>query len=286
MSRIGVNPLHNTKMAQPPLVSLCVLAHQGDGEYDKEKLWVTDLCLTSMLRGYGNNLMAELIIWNNGSSQEFEDMLRDRAPDVYVNSYNQGCESGIKNMFSIARGKYLAYTDDDIFFYPGWFEQQMEVLTTYPNVASVSGSPMRGNIRHYFNQDTIEWARSNAYLQVGKLMPEQWRIDAYNSITYGRDEGSRKLYDERNNVGDDYLISYKGVRAWAHGHHMQFLCEKDVMAPFRKASYKYMDSPRMREKAMAEAGLMRLTTYERTCRHIGNHIDADIRALAQEYGYL
>ena len=282
---MGVNPLHNTKAPPAPSVSLCVMTRSVPDEFHRWKSYVTALCLRSMLAGC-SVLDRELIIWDNGSvGDAFKNMLRSFKPDVFVESVNQGCETGIKNMFAIARGKYLAYCDDDIFFYPGWWDKQFEVLMTYPNVASVSGSPMRYNVPLYFNEATIKWARENASVVEGDLMPKAWIEDAARSVCSGTPDAV-DVRVARQGIGPDLLIEYKGVRAWPHGHHMQFICEKDVMAPFRKPSFKYMDSPRVRERSMAEAGLMRLTTHDRTCRHMGNQVDGDIRALAQEMGYL
>jgi glycosyltransferase involved in cell wall biosynthesis len=231
-------------------------------------------------------MSAEFIIWDNGSvGQPFKDLLRKWKPDVLVESYNQGGGSGTKNLLSIARGKYVAYTDDDVFFYPGWLDKQLEIMLTYPNVGIVGGSPMRSLLRYTNLEVALKWARENAILEGGQLMPDAWDRDAYMSLV---EKGTEQDYKRFRLCfpNDDHLITYKGVKAWAHGHHMQFLCDKEKVLPLRQASINGLDTAHYLDDAMDKAGFLRLTTYDRVCRHMGNVLDDDIRAEARRLKYL
>ena len=49
----------------------------------------------------------------------------------------------VRMMFNSAPGEVIAYLDDDVFVYPGWVSEQLEILNTFPNVGMVSGDPVR-----------------------------------------------------------------------------------------------------------------------------------------------
>ncbi len=51
-------------------------------------------------------------------------------------------------LFNAAPGEIIAYSDDDIFFYPGWLPAHLEILAAFPKVGMVSGVPVRNAALH------------------------------------------------------------------------------------------------------------------------------------------
>ena len=151
-------------------------------------------------------------------------------------------------------------------------------METYPNVGVVSGQPQRTAFR-WGCENTIAWAKANAELEVGlELIPKELIIEFCRSI--GRETWQRAAGEP------DYLITYNGVKAWAHGHHASFTCYKERIEPLLLDSVTLMDGEHILDKAINDAGMLRLTTFERTWRHMGNILDEDIRTAAKGFGYL
>lgn len=78
----------------------------------------------------------------------------------------------------------LGYSDDDMLFSNNWLAPQIELLKGFPNVACVSGYPVRTSFR-WGNDNTKAWARAEARLTAGRFIPNEWERDFCVSI--GRD---------------------------------------------------------------------------------------------------
>lgn len=267
--------LHNTPIPPAPEVSLAVVTHcpSGDAWYAQHPD-VVKMCLDSMLAGV-DGIKYELLIWDDSSTPEFRQMLKSYSPDVYIEGVNTGAVNARRALGYIARAPILCLTDDDILFSHDWLRQQLELLTTYPNVGLVSGCPhhVAFDIRKA-REETIAWALNEPECRVWNgtiLTPEQWEDDFCISIN--RLPGH---YEDRGDISlEDWLLEYKGVKAWAHGHHMQFLAYAETIRPYLipngfMLQYDYINS------RVADDGYLELTTFDRTCHHIGNVIDETV----------
>jgi len=258
--RVGQNPLKRTSLPIPQPVTSCgVITHYTSDAYHKDRLEIVRRCINSIKAAKPD----ELIIWDNGSTPEFLDMLRSLNPTVLVQSVNVGIGTAKRNLFEIARGEIFCYSDDDVYHEAGWMETQCEILETYPNAGTVSGSPMRLHFK-YGNESNMALAdRYGMKIQRGYLIPENYEIDFAESIGI-------KYSDLQKSTAQltDTLLEYKDVKAWAHGHHMQFTCYRKMVKKYFEPDNIYMRGEREQDRRIDSAGFMRLTTYERTVRHI------------------
>ncbi len=271
--RRGLALAHRRPIPVPPIpeVSLGVVTHLSDDAYDKNRLDVIRMCLDTMLAGIGDHT-AELMIWDNGSPLNFRNWLRAYyRPHVLIESFNVGPHNALRNLCQLARAPIWCFSEDDILFSCDWLDRQLEILTTYPNVGIVSGSPQRRMFSARGGIDnTVAWAEKNATVTRGKLLPKQWEDDFAVSL------GCDPLAMERENTWDDILVEYKGVKAWAHGHHMEMLCYTDRIYPHLFKTETIFNFTKFNIR-VGEAGLMQLTTFDRTAIHIGNIIDQTVK---------
>ena len=75
----------------------------------------------------------------------------------------------------------------------------------------------------------------------------------------------------------DFIIDYKGLSAYATAHHCQFVGYAGRLAELAQWSIKAMPNEKTWDKAIDEAGLLRLTTIDRVTRHIGNILDDELK---------
>ncbi len=283
MARKGLNPYKVKPQEIPaaPDVSLCVVTHYTDDPYHKDRIGVIEMCLNSMVSGMGARKF-ELLIWDNGSSSRLLNSLRfSGEKTMLIESQNIGVHNAQHALAGLARGKVICMCDDDILFAPDWFEQQYKILTTYPHVGVVSGSPQRTAFR-WATRANIHFTESyvGAKLQTGRLIPEKWEADYCLSVQ--RDIAQHMTTTA---LEQDALVEYKGVKAWAHGHHMQFMGYRDVVKKFLFQTPLYLADVRKHNRDLDAAGYLNLTTFERTAVHIGNVIDENIREIARVMGH-
>jgi len=275
--RDGRAPNHvHAPITHTPDFSLTIHTYHGPDGYYKEHERITRLCLDSMIAGAkGHN--TELIIWDNGSPPAFREMLRSYKPDVLIESPNVGPHNARRALCHIARGKYINFTDDDILYSPDWLTKMFAVMTTYPNTAVVSGSPINGEFKrdftpaHKFADQTPGCRKVTGF----DLIPKEWEADWCYSI-------GKKPEGHKASLQETY-IEYGGVKAWAQAHHMQMFCNRQIITPFMQPTtdiIQFWDIA----KEISAAGHLQLTTYDRTAVHIGNRLDDSIMRICKAWG--
>lgn len=239
--------------------------------YHKDRFDVVKTSLTTMRENAG--LDCDILIWDNGSCQEFRDwLLNEYNPDGVVLSKNSGLTSARAGLVRMMPpGTILAVADDDMYYYNDWYKAQVKVMNHFPNVGQVSGYPIRTQMR-WGNKRTLEWAKKFARVDVGRFIPEQWEKDFCTSI--GRDYAWHKAHTQEDK---DYQISYQGVTAYAFAHHCQFICKVDNLAGLMKFNNEAMSDDKNFDWAVDNTGLLRLTTTNRYTRHIGNVLDEELK---------
>jgi len=276
MSKVGVNPNRQLSVdAYRPIVA-SVITHLPDltSDYHKTRLDVVKCSLETMRRNTGVN--CEIMVWDNGSCPELRDwLINEYKPDRLVLSNNVGKAQARTSCFRMYPPEtIIATADDDIFYYPDWLKEQIVLLKHYPNVGCVSGWPVRTQFR-FHNKSTVAWGKRYAMVfEYGKFISEQEDRDFCTSI--GRDYNSQL----RTTVHDfDLRLKYKGVWAYATGHHCQMIGYAGVLGPLMFYSAEAMMTERTLEKIIDDAGLLRLTTVNRNTRHIGNILDKELEVL-------
>ena len=148
MARRGMNPGRTQVSGYSPskvtvAVLACVLSADG---YFRFRFDVLKLVLAALRSN--TKVEHDLMVFDNGSYPEvgayLAELKQQGVIDYLLSSKrNIGNFGALKMMFNSAPGEVIAYLDDDAFVYPGWLEEQIAILQTYPNVGIVSGVPVR-----------------------------------------------------------------------------------------------------------------------------------------------
>lgn len=281
MSRTGNNPAKFSPGIKLPgaVMTVTTCLPNTDG-YHAERFDVIRLCLNSMRDRAG--IPHKVMVWDNGSCSLLTDWLREEyKPDYLMLSENVG-KTNARTMISrlFHPDTIIGLSDDDMYFYEGWLKESLLLMKGFPSVGMVSAYPVRTQFR-WGCKNTIETCRKIGDVKVGKFIDEQWDRDFCASI--GR-EYEEQLKTTINDM--DYIVSYKGLTAFATAHHCQYIAYAGVLAKFPEWTTKLLSPERGLDDAVDNAGLLRLTTRQRFARHMGNVIDDDIREDAVESGYL
>jgi len=111
--------------------------------YYQQRLEILKLCVASIVNHTPPETY-DLLVFDNGSCGEVKDYLRSLHEEgvaryLLLSRSNVGVANAHKIMLHAAPGEIVAYSDDDVFFHPGWLEAHLEILETFPRVGMVSG---------------------------------------------------------------------------------------------------------------------------------------------------
>jgi len=277
MARIGQNPAKSIKsVVQPQLVTVAIVNYIPflSGFYT-QSLNILKLCLDSIWKH--TNYPYDLLVFDNGSCSEVRDFLvearsQGKIQYLVLSEMNIGKAGAWNFIFGAAPGDFIAYADNDVYFYPGWLKPQIDVLKTFPNAGMVTGMPLWSP--EEFSTSTIQWAeeRSDVRLERGKFLPweEYWR----HARSLGMDEA--KARDGFENCEDICLI--KGDKRYYVGAaHFQFVARKEILQTVSPIpSRRPMGEVRLLDVALNDKNYLRLSIAEkRWVRHMGNTIDSE-----------
>jgi hypothetical protein len=274
--RIGNNPLRFKPAPYEfkPVVCLVVvhLPDDDDTGYHAHRMDVVKTCLTTMRNGAKRD--HTFFVWDNGSSIWFREWLEfEFKPDMLMLSPNIGKNPARASAIQmLPLGTIVAYSDDDIFYYDNWLTPQIDLLNHFPNVACVSGYPVRTQFR-WGVENTLKWARENAKVKQGRFIPTEWEKDFCVSIE--RDWQYHLDYTEKD---IDFKIIYEGKEAYATAHHCQFIGYAVNILPALHHDNLAMSDEKRFDTEMDRHGL-RLCTTQRYARHIGNVLDDSFKEL-------
>ena len=121
-------------MNQKPDVSILLLTWNRAPMLEK--------CLESMFKSLSPNLRREIIIMDNGSTDETSAILAlyENRPGVKIlrNSTNLGI-AGYKRLFGMASGRIMIEVDDDILEFPQCFDETLrDYLDTFPDYGYIA----------------------------------------------------------------------------------------------------------------------------------------------------
>jgi glycosyltransferase involved in cell wall biosynthesis len=225
-----------------------------------------------------------IMIYDNGSCAALTDWLREEyKPDTLILSPNIGKSNARAALVRMVKPEAIIATcDDDMLFYPGWWEANEQVLKIYPGgaVGKASCYPVRTQGR-WGCDFTKAWAKGNGQLEVGRFITEEEDYDFCFSI--GRDYA----WHVENSITEmDYRVTYNGIQAYCFSHHCQFMAYAGKIARFCERVDSCMHDEKPFEIAIDQAGLLNLTTAKRYCRHIGNVLDPKVQKEFHNMGIL
>lgn len=271
--RVGQNPAKSIDtVPQPARVTVAVVTYIPflSGFY-KQSLDVLKACLRSIWEN--TSLPYDLLVFDNASCDEVRDYLSVEQSQKHIqylvlSDKNMGKGGAWNIIFQAAAGEFVAYTDSDIRFYPGWLSDSLAILDAFPQAGMVTARPMRTPEAFYTH--TLEWARSqpDVSLENGRYIP--WEVYLQHVLSLGTsEEQAREWYESRS----DWRLTRHGVKALIGAAHFQFTARKSTLQQFLPFS---MDRPmgqvRSLDEQINQAGYLRLTTCEPLVMHMGNRL--------------
>ena len=287
MPRIGINPSRGKQTDyRPSRLTLTMLTYlPNQAGYFAERLAVTRLSLESLIANTPKPY--DLFVFDNGSCRELVDylrQLRDQGAIDYLilADNNIGKVGALHVMFNAAPGEIIAYSDDDVFFLPGWLDEHMKVLETYPKAGLVTGFYIRSHLR-YAMQSLENFARlAGVEVSSGQLLPRE--MEQHYIDNMGR---TWESYQEEVKGLEDMKFSYRGVDAWASAGHHQFMAYRQVLLQALPVwDGQLMGKMIELENAVDKLGYLRLSTCTRCTRLLGNVISTENAQEASRLGLL
>lgn len=274
--RVGQNPaksIDHVPLPQKITVATVTYIPHLKGYYS-ESLEVLKLCLDSLRKN--TNLPFDLFVFDNHSCPEVQEFLlysQDKGliQFLLLSDKNVGKGGAWNFIFQGAPGEVLAYSDSDVYYYPGWLAQSIKILDAYPKAGMVTARPMRTPEKFYTS--TIDWARSDpeVTMENDKFIP--WEVYLEHVLSLGTsEEQAREWFSSRS----DWRLTRHGVNAYIGAAHFQFTVRKSVMQNFLPFN---MDRPmgqvRSLDEHMNDTGYLRLTTCEPLVKHVGNRLGSN-----------
>jgi len=285
--RIGQNPAKmNLKAYQPKELGIATLTYMPNLEgYFTELPAVLRLMLAS-LRNHTPQAY-DLLVFDNGSCPEAQHILAQMVEEGWIDflvlsRHNLGKLGALNWIFGAMSNPWLCYSDSDVLFKPGWYEEGMAIAHAFPAAGMIGGVPAFFDVlqqkgvahRHYLDQPGY---------RASTTRPEGWVVDEY-SQSVGVSAEQTGEYHQRDFTRLEELSS--GTCALVGASHMQFLAPQAALKailPLKAAHALEKSETRLLDTAMDEKGYAHLATETSYVYHIGNHIDALVQSLAVQY---
>ena len=286
MPRIGMNPSRGQSTDyKPAKVSLVMLTYiPNDVGYFEKRFEVMRASLESYIQ---NTIIPhDLIVFDNNSNPkvvEYLEAMRDSGKIDYLilSSRNIGKMGALQIAFRAAPGEIIAYSDDDVFFMPGWLERHLEILETYPKVGMVTGLYIRPHMKEGIGSVLTFAEQDGVQMRKGDLVSKDLQLHYINNT--GR---TWEQYEKETEGLEDIVLTYKGVEALASAGHYQFVTRKEVILQALPGIWQTQLMGKMRELDLQIdlMGYLRLCTHPATIRLLGNVIDHDMAQQLEEFG--
>jgi glycosyltransferase involved in cell wall biosynthesis len=273
--RLGQNPARYIEsVAQPADLTIAVVNFIPylSGYYE-QSLDVFKACLNSICEHTPRPF--DLMVFDNNSCLEVREYLLEihkqgKIQVLILSEQNVGKMGAWNYMFGAAQGKYVAFSDADIVFCPGWYGKSLELINVFPNVGMVTARPLR--VPSKFSPGTLAWGRDHAILEEGQF--QSWEVfwEHTRSLGLTEQEAQEKFLES-----EDYRLSFRGQQAYVGAAHFQFLAPCDVLKKILPIpSVQPMRGDRELDIAIDRLGYLRLTTLDPYVRHLGNRLPEDI----------
>lgn len=272
--RLGQNPSKSIDhVKQPEQVTVAITTYIPFlSGYYTHSLDVLKVCLGSILTH--TDLPYDLMVFDNASCPEvttYLTQLKDAGLIQYLvlSQKNLGKVGAWNFIFGSTQGEYVAYSDSDVYYYPNWLSQHMQIFQAFPETSTVAGLPRRGDLTLY--SGTIDRLKnlSDAVVEQGAFINDNWIIEHARSLGKTDDIGEElKL--------PDYQVTRNSISAYATGTHFQFMARTKIVKQF----LPFLSNRPMGEcliafdQAMDSRDYLRLSTPFRSVKHLGNHLDA------------
>ncbi len=287
MPRIGMNPARsqNTDF-KPARITLAMLTHVPNNiGYFEKRFEVVRASLESFIAHTPKPY--DLMVFDNNSSPQLVDYLKklrdeNRINFLILSSRNIGKLNALQVMFRSAPGEIIAYSDDDVFFLPGWLDESLKVLETYPKVGLVTGMYIRLHMKEGISSVLEFSKRPDVKVKTGKLIPHE--LEQHFIDNTGR---TWSQYKKETEGFKDIQLTYKGLTTLASAGHYQFVTRKQVILDALPKVWYSQLMGKMRELDLQIdlMGYLRLCTTPPTIRLLGNLINPEMAEEIKKYGF-
>lgn len=261
--RAGHNPNREARThVEPAPVVAAMVVHLPDGGsgYHAGRIKIVRYALDSMIENAG--APCKFVIWANGCADDVNDELfRYAGRATVILGPNIGKMNAVREIYQMHPGKLVSISDDDILHYPGWLDTQ---LVTYRAFDMCDQMGVLSGVTTSYQCQPESYP---AGMGVPGEMPREY--DMQHGASIGRHEAG--IAADLHNYCPR-VVARSGSRAWLGAGHSQFLGLSDRLLPFMHESDRLMGQWRKFDLEVHEAGWLRLMTYERTCRHMGNRL--------------
>lgn len=271
--RVGQNPAKfvNTVAQPAPITATVVSCIPFLSGFYEQNLEVLRECITSLYKTGENQY--DIMVFDNHSCHEVRRYLVEAYEQgviqtLVLSEKNIGKLGAWNFMFGAAQGKYIAFSDSDVYFRPGWLEASLKLFQSYPNVGMVTGRPIR-SLEEY-STATVSWGRNMSAVTCTDGVLMEWDTYVEHTRSLGHpDEKARQEYSQ----GVDHLLEYGGQSAYAGAGHFQFVALKEVLNRiFPVPSEKPMRGETVLDEAVNQIGYLRLCTVNPHVLHMGNQV--------------
>lgn len=288
--RVGQNPAKFVdQVAQPAKITVAVITYIPFlGGYYAESLEVLKVCLGSIWQN--TDLPYDLLVFDNASCLEVRHFLLEaheqgKIQFLWLSDKNIGKAGAWNVIFGGAAGEIIAYTDSDVYFYPGWLSALVSTLERFPNAGMITGMPLWSPLE--YADQTVEWAQKQAEveLQEGRFLAweDYWR----HSCSLGKTEAEARQHFESR---QDTCLVYQGQRYYVGAGHFQFVARKQALQEvIPLPSERPMGQVRALDIALNAKGYLRLSTPDWWVQHLGNTLrgwEGELSLMQPETGHL
>lgn len=272
--RKGQNPAKSVDgVASPEKITVAVLNYiPFIGGFYAEMLNVLKACLGSIWQN--SDLPYDLLVFDNGSCSEAVEFLQEshqqgKIQYLLLSEKNLGKGGAWNIMLEAVPGEIIAYCDNDVYFYPNWLSNSVDILESFPNVGMVTSRPFR--TEEEFSSHTVGWAQDTpgVVLERGNFIA--WETFRDFEMSLGTSEAeSRQRYETK----EDIRITYKGKKAHVGASHWQFVTRKSILHQFLPFDMtRPMGQVRQLDDRMNRAGYLRLMTPDPYAQNMSNQTD-------------
>ncbi len=274
--RIGQNPAKTIQQVAKPQSVTVILVNYIPimTGYFTQSLDVLKLCLDSLRKNSG--LPFDLMLFDNASCPEVRQFLIQAHTDgqiqyLILSEQNMG-KSGAWNIcFAAAPGEIVAYSDNDIYYHPGWLAALTKAFDDIPELGMLTGMPLL-NPQEY-STSTLAWVENHpdVGLEKGQVLPweDYWR----HAGSLGNEESRVRAFYEEN---QSLRLTVREEQYYAGAGHFQFVARKDMLQRVLPLpNQRPMGQVRALDVAINELGGLRLCTAKWWVHHMGNTLDGE-----------
>jgi glycosyltransferase involved in cell wall biosynthesis len=278
--RIGENPTkflrHNPSFGKldiktPLPLTACTVTYVPKlAGYYEQGLDILKMVLGSIREN--TTVPFDLMVFDNGSCPEVIDYLLElKNNDVIqwlcLSSKNMKKLGAWNHLFSAALGELIYYFDSDIYHYPGWFDDAVNILNNFKQAGLVCSYPLPPSKIH--NSDIlIEIEKSpDTTLEKGYFISEKQLQTLAESLG-----AEVENYINKKTRTEQIRINCNGINFFVSAWHAQFLVRGEIVKQIfpMPGDWALNATDKSFDKMIENMGYLRVSTVKAGVYHLGN----------------